>query len=165
MQPMSDRLTRANSASFGQTGQQSAGTPDLFAYGTLAIDAVISTLIDRVPEHAEVSAPGWRSARLPGLLYPGLVARADDIARGRVYTGLTRAEWAVLDAFEDPTYMLVEVRLTPSNRSALAYVWPKAAEDAIWQYDRLTSGDLADYLARCGRWRQSHEASVQQHST
>jgi gamma-glutamylcyclotransferase (GGCT)/AIG2-like uncharacterized protein YtfP len=160
VQPMSDRLTRANSASFGQTGQQSAGTPDLFAYGTLAVDDVIGMLLDRVPVFDEVSAPGWRSARLSGLLYPGLIASADDVAFGRLYTGLTRAEWAILDAFEDPGYVLVEVHLVPTHRAALAYVWPGDTDDTVWHYDSVTEGDRAEYLARCGRWRRAYDSDA-----
>lgn len=157
MQRTSDRLARASSASFGSTDLQSAVTPDLFAYGTLAIDDVISTLIDRIPAFDNVAAHGWRTSRLPGLPYPGLVASAGDVAAGRVYTDLTQTEWVVLDAFEDPVYTLTEVRLAPSNTTALAYVWPDAVEAAVWRPDSLTGNSLTEYLERCKRWRQRHE--------
>ncbi|WP_445183653.1 gamma-glutamylcyclotransferase family protein [Pseudonocardia sp. Cha107L01] len=105
----------------------------------------------------------WRSACLPGLLYPGLIARLNEVAPGRVYTDLTWAEWAMLDAFEDPTYALTAVRLRPTNGTALAYVWTEATNGTVWQSDSLTSRELAEYLARCARWRKAHEATASQH--
>lgn len=157
MQPTSDRLTRANFGSSGRTGQQSAETPDLFVYGTLAINDVIAALIDRVPAYTAASAPGWRAVRLPGLPYPGLVPDPGEVARGRAYTDLTYSEWVILDAFENPTYTLTEVRLAPSARRAFTYVWPEATAGTTWRLEDLASTSLADYLSRCTRWRRTYE--------
>ncbi|MCA1675194.1 MAG: gamma-glutamylcyclotransferase, partial [Actinobacteria bacterium] len=78
----------------------------MFVYGTLVFDHVIRALIDRVPTHEPVViARGWRVARLPDRLYPGLVPDSGH-APGRLYTDLTTCEWSTLDAFEDPTYTL-----------------------------------------------------------
>jgi gamma-glutamylcyclotransferase (GGCT)/AIG2-like uncharacterized protein YtfP len=153
-------LTRASSNSDGRPDHGSAGTPELFVYGTLALDDVVCALIDRVPAHVETSAPGWRAARLPELPYPGLVADASAEAPGRVYTDLSDAEWSLLDAFEDPTYTvgLVTIR---RQRRALAYIWPGKALPQAWSTTNLDVEGLEKYLTRCRAWR----ARFEQHRT
>jgi gamma-glutamylcyclotransferase (GGCT)/AIG2-like uncharacterized protein YtfP len=131
MRPISARLNQANSAHSGQPDRPSAATSDLFVYGTLVLDQVISTLIDRVPAHEPVTAQGWRIARLPDRPYPGLVPDTDQ-APGRLYTDLTDSEWATLDAFEDPAYTLTTFEVLPGPRLALAYTWPDEHLSGAW---------------------------------
>ncbi|GAA4785745.1 hypothetical protein GCM10023200_19630 [Actinomycetospora chlora] len=157
MPVISDRLSRASSSSSGPPDRGSAGTPDLFVYGTLALDDVVRTLIDRVPASELTSAPGWRAARLPDLPYPGLVRDPEAEASGRVYTDLSETEWSVLDAFEDPTYSVEVVHLT-SGRSSLAYVWPDEVLADSWTTGSLEGADMQAYLERCARWRSGWEA-------
>jgi gamma-glutamylcyclotransferase (GGCT)/AIG2-like uncharacterized protein YtfP len=140
----------------GQPGQLSAATSDLFVYGTLAIDQVITTLIDRVPAYELVVAPRWRIAQLPGRLYPGLVAGGGQ-APGRLYTDLTTPEWATLDAFEDPAYTLTAIDVHPGPRPVLAYVWAGERLTEPWTIDRLSATDLSSYLEQCGAWRRHYE--------
>jgi gamma-glutamylcyclotransferase (GGCT)/AIG2-like uncharacterized protein YtfP len=150
-------LARANFASAGPQGQRSAATPDLFVYGTLVLDQVVTTLIDRVPTFEATSARGWRVARLPDRFYPGLVPDQHGQAPGRVYLDLSPAEWAAIDAFEDPSYALAEIQVA-SGRRALAYVWPDDALQASWQLDRLSGDELNTYLNRCIAWRERYES-------
>ncbi|GAA4759105.1 gamma-glutamylcyclotransferase family protein [Actinomycetospora chibensis] len=157
MTAISDRLAQASSNGDGRPDHGSAGTPELFVYGTLAVDKVVRALIDRVPAHEDTSAPGWRAARLPELPYPGLVADKSAEAPGRVYTDLNNAEWSLLDAFEDPTYIVTTVGLRDGHR-ALAYVWPNETLDQNWSAASLDSNDLAVYLTRCRAWRARFEA-------
>lgn len=131
-------------------------TNNLFVYGTLVIDDVIRTLIDRVPTHETVAARGWRVARLPERPYPGLVP-GDGEAPGRLYTELTPAEWTTLDAFEDPVYSLTSIEVLPGPRQALAYVWPEAPLVGTWSITDLSRADLANYLQRCQAWRNRYE--------
>ena len=105
-------MTQANSTRSGRPGRSSAATSDLFVYGTLILDQVIRTLIDRVPAHEPAIARGWRVARLPDLPYPGLVPD-NGHTPGRLYTDLTTREWATLDAFEHPTYTLTAIEVLP----------------------------------------------------
>ena len=153
-------MSRASSSSSGPPDHGSAGTPDLFVYGTLALDDVVRTLIDRVPASEHTSAPGWRAARLPDLPYPGLVRDSEAEAPGRVYTDLTDTEWNVLDAFEDPTYSVEVVRLR-SDRASLAYVWPDEALADVWSTDSLAGDEMQAYLERCARWRARFESRSQ----
>lgn len=133
------------------------GTSKLFAYGTLLLDDVLSTLIDRIPHYQHATAPGWRVVSLPGRVYPGLVPSQGD-ATGKVFTDLTDAEWTTLDAFEDPAYKLTAVRvLSPQEMDALAYIWQREHVDQPWSTAELGRDELVAYLDRCRRWRQRYE--------
>ncbi|MHC1561807.1 gamma-glutamylcyclotransferase family protein [Actinomycetospora sp. C-140] len=156
MTAISDRLARASSNSDGRPDHGSAGTPELFVYGTLALDDVVRALIDRVPDHVETSAAGWRAARLPELPYPGLVADESAEAPGRVYTDLSDAEWSVLDAFENPTYVVAPL-IVRHGRTALAYVWPEESLPSTWTTASLDPDGLGAYLQRCRAWRSRFE--------
>jgi len=149
-------LSRVSSTSCGRPDRGSAGTPELFVYGTLVLDVVVATLMDRVPSSEVTSAPGWRAARLPGLPYPGLVADDAADAPGRVYTDLSDDEWAILDAFENPTYDVAVVELR-SGRCGLAYVWPDESLPATWTVESLAGEGLQSYLERCASWRTRHD--------
>lgn len=153
-------MARASSNSDGRPDHGSAGTPELFVYGTLALDDVVHALIDRVPAHVETSAPGWRAARLPELPYPGLVADDSAEAPGRAYTDLSETEWSVLDAFEDPAYVVAPL-VVSHGRTALAYVWPDDSLESTWTTASLDRDGLDAYLQRCRAWR----ARFEQHRT
>ncbi|MFF3084320.1 gamma-glutamylcyclotransferase family protein [Streptomyces nojiriensis] len=118
----------------------------LFCYGALQFDAVLHSLLSRVPERHPDSAPGWRPAALAGRQYPGLVSAADAVAPGLLLT-----EWGIFDAFEDTLYDLREV--TPaSGRRAWAYI---QTEDEARPHDGdaalFETEHLAQYATRCGR--------------
>jgi gamma-glutamylcyclotransferase (GGCT)/AIG2-like uncharacterized protein YtfP len=141
----------------------------LFAYGTLQFVPVLEALLGRVPELRLGVARGWRAAALPRRRYPGLVPEAGRIAAGLVLTGLTRAEWEILDRFEDAEYDLRPIRVVlPRERSAgdepgpaaddgtdavPAYVWTAEATREDWQPAAFAREQLADYAQRCERWR------------
>ena len=139
MKPINARLRQANSTNFGRLGQSSEGASNLFVYGTLLLDDVIKTLIDRVPNYQHAVALGWRIVCLPQRIYPGLVP-GQGKSIGKIYTDLTDTEWATLDAFEDPAYTLATVRvLLPSEieKEALSYVWRGSGHiNQSWSLDR-----------------------------
>lgn len=129
----------------------------LFVYGTLLFPDLVRALIGRVPDRTTAAVAGWRAAALPGRAYPGLVRAAGATARGLVLTGLTAAEWQVIDAFEDGGYDLTELELVDGRRG-WAYTW---ADDIAplpedWSAEEFAARHLADYVARCARWRHRH---------
>jgi gamma-glutamylcyclotransferase (GGCT)/AIG2-like uncharacterized protein YtfP len=131
-------------------------TSRLFVYGTLLLDDVVSTLIDRRPHHQDATAPGWRVVRLPQKVYPGLVPGQGE-ANGKVFTDLTDAEWNTLDAFEDPTYTLAAVRVLPLEADTLTYIWQGEHRDQPWSIADFDRDQLANYLDRCRKWRRRYE--------
>ena len=128
----------------------------MFVYGTLVLDQVIRILIDRVPAHEPATAHGWRVVRLPDRPYPGLVSD-DGQAHGRLYTDLTASEWATLDAFEDPIYVLTTIVISPGARPALAYIWPNEHLPSAWTLDDFNATNLTPYLERCAAWRERYQ--------
>ncbi|MCA1708707.1 MAG: gamma-glutamylcyclotransferase [Actinobacteria bacterium] len=133
------------------------GTSKLFVYGTLLVDDVVNTLIGRIPHYLVAKAPGWRIVRLPQKVYPGLVPGQGE-ADGKVFTDLTNAEWAILDAFEDPAYTLAAVRvLAPLGMDAFAYVWRGEHVDKPWSTVDFEGNELADYVDLCRNWRRRYD--------
>lgn len=138
-------------ATSGRRDRLSPDATDLFAYGTLQFDAVLAALIGRIPQRVTASAPGWRAASLEGRVYPGLVAAPDSAAPGVLLTGLSRREWAILDAFEDDRYDLCEVALAAGG-PGFAYVWPDdKGREENWDADQFRARHLQEYAARCAR--------------
>lgn len=133
----------------------------LFVYGTLLFPDVVRTLIGRVPDRTAGSVAGWRAAALPGRVYPGLVpAAAATVAAGRLLTGLTPAEWHIIDAFENGGYDLTDLTLTDGRRG-WAYTW---AEDVTplpddWSAADFAARHLAGFVAHCAAWRRDHESA------
>src|SRR6266536_1417625 len=117
---------RPNSPSSGRPDRLSVDPEALFVYGSLQFPEVLFALIDRVPDHEPAAAEGWRVTTLPERVYPGLVP-GTRTAHGYLLTGLTRKEWEVLDAFEDPVYELKRVDLT-NGRHGWTYACNPGAE-------------------------------------
>src|SRR5882757_5454418 len=96
----------------GRLAPLSADNERLFAYGSLMFDEVLIALLGRIPTRTPAIAAGWRVIALPERVYPGLIqASGDADAPGVLIHGLTAAEWAVLDAFEDNAYQLRQLDL------------------------------------------------------
>lgn len=133
-----------------------AGQPDaLFAYGSLTFPEVLEVLLGRVPALTPATARGWRIAALRDRPFPVLVP-AEGVASGILVTGLTSAEWRILDAFEAPSYELRVLDLD-IGRGWTYVAGPEAdAEWGIlpddWSRDAF---DLPSYLRRCAAWRQA----------
>ncbi len=157
MKPISARLLQANSTNSGQPAPSSEATSKLFVYGTLLLDDVVKTLIDRVPHCEHATAPGWQVMRLPKRIYPGLVPGAGN-ASGKIFTDLTDAEWKILDTFEDPAYTLTALRvMTSFETNALAYTWQDEHTDQPWLSAEFGRDELANYVHRCRIWRRRYE--------
>ena len=79
----------------------------LFVYGTLRDMDLFTAVLGRRPDRRNVAAavaPGWRVVFLPGRSYPALISAAGGRAEGEIVLGLSRAENALLDAFEGDEY-------------------------------------------------------------
>lgn len=141
----------------GPDGVSSTETSPLFAYGTLQLDEVLTTLIGRVPSTTPAQLAGWKATRLPDRMYPGLVPGTNgDHVAGLIVTGLTPAEWILLDQFEDIDYELRKVTLN-NDTEAWAYAWTSEIEDRPWSLSDFVATDLSAYLPRCAAWLKRHQ--------
>jgi len=132
-----------------------ATSDGLFAYGTLQFPDVLQALLRRAPKREEARAPGWRAAPLADRPYPGLVREPGATAAGIVLSGLTSAEWALLDAFEGEFYRL-ELVDVGTGQPVQAYIWlsPEDVLAGTWDPHRFVQRELAGYVSRCRRWRE-----------
>jgi gamma-glutamylcyclotransferase (GGCT)/AIG2-like uncharacterized protein YtfP len=130
---------------------------DLFAYGSLRFPAVVRTLIDRAPDASPALAEGWRVAALRDEVYPALVPDSGS-APGTLLTGLTPAEWQVLDAFENPVYDLRQLTLD-RTRTGWAYVCLNEAAvlPEAWNMAWFARDEIGAYVERCRKWREWYE--------
>lgn len=130
--------------------------PDrLFAYGSLMFDEVLRVLIGRAPDRTPATVEGWRAAALPGRVYPVLVPAATR-ASGLVLSGITPAEWRILDAYEDDLYDLVRLPLVDGGH-AWTYVAPPKTDalDKDWSATEFGK-QLDDYVTDCRKWRAEY---------
>ncbi|MFC9996837.1 gamma-glutamylcyclotransferase family protein [Nocardia sp. NPDC127526] len=129
----------------------------LFVYGTLQFPEVLLPLIGRTPASEPARLPGRRVAELPGRVYPGLVAANDSAAQGFLLTGLTPAEWQVLDAFEDDEYDLVPISVHAGDREVYAwtYAWTAEVSATDWSAPHFATAHLPRYADNCAAWRRT----------
>jgi gamma-glutamylcyclotransferase (GGCT)/AIG2-like uncharacterized protein YtfP len=128
----------------------------LFAYGTLRFPDVLVALLGRVPERTPATAPGWRVAALDGRVYPVLVP-GEGTAGGVLISGLTAAEWRVIDAYEDDFYALELLTLT-DGRTGWAYLTRdnSGVLPADWSPGDFTARHLSGFTGRVRAWRGAY---------
>src|SRR6266498_2413442 len=127
-------------------------TAALFVYGSFRFPEVVRALLGRVPPTAPAAVGGWRVAALPGQVYPGLVP-GEGSAAGLLMTGLTAAEWRILDDFEGEAYELRCLTLTDGRRG-WAYVWlDGSAAPGGWDAELFAARHLAAFVEGCIAWR------------
>jgi hypothetical protein len=121
---------------------------------------VLDVLLDRVPELSPVEVVGRRVVELIGRVYPGLVP-GEAVAGGFLIEGLTRAEWQLLDGFEDPVYSLTRLDTT-DGRDGWSYTCPDGVETTFerWNAEAFADQHLAAYAENCGRWRRRYEPAM-----
>jgi len=139
-------------------GRVRAGRADLFAYGTLQFAEVLGALLGRVPEHRPAAVAGWRAACLRRLSYPGLVtadAVADGgLATGILLTGLSEADWRILDAYEDAEYDLMPVELADAARAlTFRYTRSDLVLPQTWSAAEFAVRHLPAFAEQCRSWR------------
>jgi gamma-glutamylcyclotransferase (GGCT)/AIG2-like uncharacterized protein YtfP len=123
----------------------------LFAYGTLRFPEVLDALLGRVPDHTPAAAAGWRVAALAGQVYPVLVP-GQGTATGILITGLSAAEWRIIDAYEDDFYGLEPLSLR-DGRAGWAYLTrdPRSCLPADWSAADFAERHLAVFVSRLVR--------------
>ena len=140
------------------------GSPDnfalesaaLFAYGPLAFPEVMQVLLARVPASATASAPGWRIVAVPGHIQAVMV-KAEAVARGRVISDLSNADWRLLAAFQ----IGCELRLLNLTDGSTA--WSHVCTDQRqasaddWDADHFERAGFVTYLKSCAEWRGQYQ--------
>lgn len=132
---------------------------NLFAYGTLQVPAVMERVAGgpvAAPEPAVLT--GYRRFLLRDKTYPGIVETAEATVAGMLFRDLTAEVVRRLDAFEDPIYERLPVRVTLGAETvdAFAYVVPVARRGLLdtveWSLERFRERDLTRFLETHGGW-------------
>ncbi|MFI9404397.1 gamma-glutamylcyclotransferase family protein [Nocardia sp. NPDC052316] len=139
----------------GRLAQHAGQRHALFVYGTLQFPEILEVLIGRVPQRQPATAPGWRVATLTDRLYPGLVPAPNGLAHGTILSGLTPAEWEILDAFEDDEYDLRPIQLADSTHPIWTYVWTSAVAQDDWRSQDFATTYLTQFTVHCAEWRRN----------
>ena len=139
--------------------QAQAGPGALFAYGTLQFPGVLGAA-RRCPSAAG-TAVGWRAAALAARNYPGMVRAGQATATGILITGLTLAEWRLIDTYEDDFYELRQLTLADGRRG-WTYAWVNHADVAAhdWSAPDFAARHLAEFTERCRAWRQRYDTTA-----
>ena len=103
---------------------------------------------------------GWRAAALTARNYPGMVPARQATAAGILLTGLTLAEWQLIETYEDDHYELRLLALT-DGCPAWTYAWVNHADMAghDWSAPEFAARHLADFTRRCLAWRELYDAT------
>jgi len=150
---------RSDTAVPAFTGRLSILPPqadELFVYGTLQFGPVLEVLLGRVPEAEFAMARDRRVAALRQRVYPGLVAEPGRLAGGLLLRGLTAAEWAIIDAFEDEEYELRAIGMVGREEPVPTYVWTAVVAQEDWLPEEFAADHLPGYVTLCARWRAEH---------
>jgi gamma-glutamylcyclotransferase (GGCT)/AIG2-like uncharacterized protein YtfP len=137
----------------------------LFAYGTLAVPAVLEAVTGRRFRGQPARLRGFARQRLRGRIYPAVVAAPGASAEGRLYEGLDAATLARLDRFEGPLYVRRKLCVEPEGgaaRPAEVYVLAEAARAELrpepWDPGAFAAQHLARYLRSCEAFRAADAA-------
>lgn len=97
----------------------------LFVYGTLRDPEVCLRLLGRMPTSSRAVLHGYARLKIRGERYPAMVPDETRNVDGLFLTGLSEAELAALDAYEDDEYerIAVVVETDTGRATAWAYAW------------------------------------------
>jgi ADP-ribose pyrophosphatase len=117
---------------------------DVFVYGTLCHEPLLSVVIGRLPDRRDATLPGYVARAVPGASFPVLV-RAEGTVSGHLLRGLTGDEFDRLEWYEDGfRAQSMPVRLTGSGETVAATVFHSSA--------RMTQAQSWDFADWQGRW-------------
>ncbi|MEE2808127.1 MAG: gamma-glutamylcyclotransferase family protein [Verrucomicrobiota bacterium] len=131
----------------------------LFAYGTLMFSEVWLYLIGRECPRMEAKLLNHSAFIVNGYTFPGLrETKYNHYVKGILYSGITKKDWDILDAFEDNFYERVPVKVhSEKNITHLAYTYIVKPEnygelsDDLWDVDWFKKNMLGQYMDRiCG---------------
>lgn len=132
---------------------------NVFVYGSLMADEVVSVLLERVPPSAPAVLPGYQRHSIKGRVYPAIVPAEEKKVIGKVLFHLMDNELKILDEFEDVEYNRVsgevlvldnETQQIGSNQlKAHTYVWADGNDQDLygeWDFEEWKTTHMSDFL-------------------
>ncbi len=128
----------------------------VFAYGTLEIPEIMSTVTGQIFSSDEATAHNFDRYLLKGKIYPGMMIQEGASTDGRVYFELNECVLSILDEFEDDLYerTMISIRTTAGQSlEAFAYLLPKQCRDMLsvrqWNKDKFVAEHFGAYVQSC----------------
>eukprot|EP00250_Pteridium_aquilinum_P013395 c21315_g1_i1 orf=273-635(-) len=81
-----------------------AAVHNVFVYGTLLANEVVSALLQRIPPSSAAFLPDFHRYSIKGRVYPAILPANGDKVLGKVLFGLNDQELKLFDDFEDVEY-------------------------------------------------------------
>ncbi|KAL3534714.1 hypothetical protein ACH5RR_003175 [Cinchona calisaya] len=121
----------------GTTNPQAAALlHNVFVYGSLLADDVVSVLLSRVPQSSPAILHGYHRFSIKGRVYPAILPIENKKVAGKVLLGITPFELHILDEFEDVEYerKIVDVYVMDSSEKLQAntYVWSNKTDPNLY---------------------------------
>ncbi|KAH7284649.1 hypothetical protein KP509_34G064300 [Ceratopteris richardii] len=132
----------------------SLGAHNVFVYGSLLADEVVSTLLRRLPTTYPAFLSDFHRFSIKGRNYPAILPAKGDKVLGRVLFGLSDNELSILDDFEDEEYLRKSVEVQRledgSKLQSFAYVWADVDDEELygdWDYEEWRRVHFESFLA------------------
>lgn len=125
----------------------------LFVYGSLQHPLVWQRLIGKNCDEQPAVLKGWKAVKVKNNDYPGLMQLNNEEVSGLIKTGLSKADFEILDAFEGEQYQRVQLVVTDEKeQSQQVYVYifkddylPQLTSEA-WSYQEFSEQCLQRFL-------------------
>ncbi|KAI5070212.1 hypothetical protein GOP47_0014555 [Adiantum capillus-veneris] len=134
----------------------SVGAHNVFVYGSLLADEVVSVLLCRVPASSAALLPDFHRFSIKGRVYPAILPSKGEKIVGKVLFGLNDEELKMLDDFEDEEYVrqIVEPQVLEdgSKLQSYTYVWADMDDDRLfgdWDYEEWRRLHFDEFYSMC----------------
>jgi len=126
---------------------------DLFCYGTLCVEEVVETVLGRVPPSQPAQLQGYACHVIEGEVYPALFQSDLSTCNGKVYSGVSEAEFRLLDRYEGCQYHRQQLALTGIYPPQSAWVYllkpgTKVQPGPLWDLDYFIRHQLRSFLSQ-----------------
>lgn len=125
----------------------------LFCYGTLCFADIMRRVSGALPRSTPGMLLDYACYGLAGLPYPGIVPQCGNRVNGVLYQGLSRAQFAKLDAYEGAQYRRIRVWIR-SGQDQRVRAWTYVLQPRYyhrlsgqaWSLEQFRVEQLARYL-------------------
>lgn len=126
---------------------------DLFTYGTLMCDDILSFILGYLPQHKTGILKGHRRLAVRGENYPAIISDPTSAVNGRIYFNLTESDMKLLDNFEGQLYERRCVTVEFGDHTQLlaeTYVarteYKHCLKESDWDFDDFVKNHKSEYL-------------------
>ncbi|KAL1205406.1 AIG2-like protein B [Cardamine amara subsp. amara] len=138
---------------------------NIFVYGSFQEPEILNVMLNRIPEIAPATLPGFKRFRLKGRLYPCVVPSETGEVHGKIIMGLTADELEKIDWVEGNEYERVTVGVVRNDNSekmsVKTYIWINKDDPDIggeWDFEewkRLHKKTFLETIKEIMEWKKN----------